>query len=92
MIWASIVLVLILAAAVRAAGSSGEMTARGKVALGGAALGAATGAIIGVAVGLPGTGAAIGAGVGALSGSLVGAALQEHERRAETQHRQLPSP
>src|SRR5574341_2429380 len=85
-------LVLVLGAALLAAGCGGELTTREKGTFGAAALGAARGAIIGAAVGSPGAGAAIGAGVGALGGTLVGGAMQEQERKAETQQSQVSSP
>jgi uncharacterized protein YcfJ len=51
----------------------------------GGALGAATGAIIGHQTGRAGEGAAIGAGLGALGGGLMGNAMEEQERRLQTQ-------
>ena len=55
----------------------------------GSALGAGAGAIVGNQSGHAGKGTAIGAGLGALGGGLMGKALEEQERRVQSQ--QLPA-
>jgi outer membrane lipoprotein SlyB len=78
------------------AGCAGDLTAREKGTLGGAALGAGAGALIGSTAGHPGTGALIGAGVGALTGGIVGDAIQSREKSNGSQPSptvgQIPSP
>ena len=67
------------------AGCAGDLTAREKGTLGGAALGAGAGALIGSTAGNTATGALIGAGVGALAGVVVGDAIQSRENSKGTQ-------
>lgn len=77
-----IAFILILAAAVAAAGceSMGQKTSTGAVA--GGLLGATAGGIIGHQSGSGLEGAAIGAAVGALGGGLVGNAMDQSDKRA----------
>lgn len=85
----SIVLSLVVVAALLAGCAGGSLTTREKGAGIGALGGAAAGGIIGSAVRHPGAGAAIGAALGLGAGALVGDQLQGRENTAYEQDRQI---
>ncbi len=67
----------------------GQIGAREKGALGGAALGAGLGAIVGNQVGNPGVGVAIGSGFGALAGGLLGEGVDQQDREIQAREERL---
>ena len=82
-VWGVVVAAVALSGCESMGTAAQSKTTQGAV-LGGL-LGAGTGAIIGNQTDHAGAGTAIGAGLGALSGAAIGHAMEESDRRAQTQ-------